>query len=263
MRQRFAAQAMIEKLLREQQRTPPRTPWARFLGRSPLGVNCEGWYLGAQGEIKVGEMLATLPPEWAVFHALPLGGHGWDIDHVLVGPGGVVTVNTKQHRGQRVTVDERSVLVENRPVPYLRHAKFEAERITTLLQERRPLSSPVIPLVVFVGARSVVTRAAPDRVTVLDARRLADWLIARPIVLDPIERLAVIELLDNPDMWEGLPLASGAGLMERFTTLDAEVRAARLQRRVLCPLELGLAAAAVVVGLNVAVTMVAGLVGAG
>ncbi len=262
MRQRFAAQIMIEKLLREQGSTPSLTPWARFLGRSPLGLNCEGWYLGAQGEIVVGEKLATLSPEWAVFHALPIGGHGWDIDHVLVGPGGVVTINTKQHRRQRVLVAERSVLVDTRPVPYLRHAKFEAERVTTLLEDRRPLSTPVIPLVVFVGARSIDVRSSPAPVTVLDASELVAWLTALPIVLGPAERLGIIELFDNPDMWIDVPLGSGEGLMENFTRLDSEVRAACLQRRVLLPLELALAAVATFIVLNAATTMVAGMLAA-
>lgn len=262
MRQRFAAQFMIEKLLREQRSTPPRTPWARFLGRSPLGVNCAGWYLGAQGEIVVGEKLATLSPEWAVFHALPIGGHGWDIDHVLVGPGGVVTINTKQHRGQRVLVEERSVLVDTRPVPYLRHAKFEAERVTTLLEDRRPLSTPVIPLVVFVGARSIDVRSSPAPVTVLDSHELVPWLTALPIVLGPAERLGIIELLDDPGMWIDVPLGSGEGLMESFTRLDSEVRAASLQRRVLLPVELALAAVAAFIVLNAATTMVVGMLAA-
>ena len=262
MRQRFAAQFMIEKLLREQRSTPPRTRWARFLGRSPLGVNCQGWYLGAQGEIVVGERLATLSPEWAVFHALPIGGNGWDIDHVLVGPGGVVTINTKQHRGQRVLVEERSVLVDTRPVPYLRHAKFEAERVTTLLADRRPLSAPVIPVVVFVGARSIAVQSSPTAVTVLDAHELVPWLNALPSVLGPAERLSLIELLDNPDMWIDVPLGSGEGLMNGFTRLDSEVRAASLQRRVLCPVELALAAVVACIGFNAATTMVLGLLAA-
>jgi hypothetical protein len=259
MRQRFAGQFIIEKLLREQDGTPPRTRLARFLGRSPLGANCEGWYYVAQGEVRVGERLATLPPEWAVFHALPLGGHGWDIDHVLVGPGGVVTINTKQHRGKRVTVDERTVLVDDRPVPYLRHAKFEAERVTTMLQERRSLTSPVIPLVVFVAPRSIAVRTLPPQVTVVDVRDLADWLVALPVVLGPAERLGIIEVLDNPEMWIDVPTGTGEGLMERFSALDAEVRSACLQRRVLLPLELGLAGVVAVTALSLATTLVGGL----
>ena len=259
MRQRFAAQFMIEKLLREQRSVPARTRWARFVGRSPLGANCAGWYEGAQGEIVVGEKLATLSPEWAVFHALPIGGHGWDIDHVLVGPGGIITINTKQHQGRRVHVDRRNILLDSRPVPYLRHAKFEAERVTTLLEHRRTLSTPVIPLVVFVAARSIVVQSEPAPVTVLRAEELAAWLTALPVVLGPAERLSIIQILDNPRMWIDVPLESGDGLMESFTRLEAAVRAARLQRRVLFPIEITLAALAAVLLVNAAATMMSGL----
>ncbi len=240
MRQRFAAQFIIEKLLHEQGTKPPRGRLDRFLGRTPLAPASVGWYDGAEGEIEVGALLATLPPEWAVFHALPIGGHGWDIDHVLVGPGGVVTINTKQHRGQRVSVERRTVLVGERSVPYIRHARFEAERITLLLQDRRPLIHPVHPAVVFVNPRSLRYRSLPDDVKVVDARNLVEWLTDLPVILGPAARLGIIEVLDNPDMWGDLPIDSGAGLMQRFTALEAEVRAAHLQRRVLCPLELAL-----------------------
>ncbi len=261
MRQRFAAQFIIEKLLREQDAKPPRTRLDRFLGRSPLAAASVGWYDGAEGEIEVGVQLATLPPEWVVFHALPIGGHGWDIDHVLVGPGGVVTINTKQHRGARIRVEQRTVLVGERSVPYIRHARFEAERITTLLQDRRPLSHPVHPAVAFVGPRSLDYGSVPVDVKIIDARNLVEWLTGLPVVLDPAECLGIVEVLDNPEMWDDLPVASGTGLMARFIALEAEVRSARLQRRVLCPLELAVGGAVLAGGVGLAAGLVGTLLG--
>jgi hypothetical protein len=252
MRQRFAAQFIIGKLLREQDAKPPRTRIDRFLGRTPLAAASVGWYEGAEGEIEVGAQLSTLPPEWVVFHALPIGGHGWDIDHVLVGPGGVVTINTKQHRGARIWVEQRAVLVGERSVPYIRHARFEAERITTLLQERRPLTHPVHPTVAFVGPRALNYGSLPVDVKIIDARNLVDWLTGLPVVLGPAEQRGIVEVLDNPEMWDDLPVANGSGLMERFTELKAEMRSARLQRRVLCPLELALGGAALAGGIVLA-----------
>lgn len=261
MRQRFAAQFIIEKLLREQETKPPRSRLERFFGRTPLAAASTGWFDGAEGEIEVGVQLATLPPEWAVFHALPIGGHGWDIDHVLVGPGGVVTINTKQHRGQHVSVERRTVLVGDRSVPYIRHARFEAERITLLLQGRRPLAHPVRPAVVFVNPRSLSYRSLPDDVKVVDARSLIEWLTELPVILGPAARLGIIEVLDNPEMWGDLHVDSGAGLMERFTALEAEVRAARLQRRVLCPLELALGGAVFAGAIGLSTGLIGSLLG--
>jgi hypothetical protein len=58
---------------------------------------------GAEGERKVGAILEGLGPDWQVLHGVWLG-HG-DIDHVLVGPGGTFTVETKSHGGP-IPVDQ-------------------------------------------------------------------------------------------------------------------------------------------------------------
>ena len=76
MRDRIAAQSVIEELLRQQQALPPRSRFARFWGRSPLAADSVAWYLCAQGEIEVGKILGRLPPEWRVFLALPVGAAG-------------------------------------------------------------------------------------------------------------------------------------------------------------------------------------------
>ena len=253
MRRRFAAQAIIDKLLRQQGAHPRRTRLARFLGRSPLGGNALGWYRGAQGELAVGALLAQLPPEWAVFHGLPVGVNGWDIDHVVVGPCGVVTINTKQHRGSPVRVVGEDVTVGDRAVPYLEHAAFEGERIDTLLRAYLGFTVPIHPVLAFVGPKGVVHDGPANAVTVLDAADIVSWLTALPRVLAPLERFEVIALLDNPASWaETVPVGAGEGLMERFTVLDNQMRSARLQRLVLAPLE-------VVVGLGVFVYLAANL----
>jgi hypothetical protein len=247
MRRRFAAQAIIDKLLSQQVDHPGRTRLARFLGRSPLGGNALGWYRGAQGELFVGALLAQLPPEWAVFHGLPVGMNGWDIDHVVVGPGGVVTINTKQHRGSPVRVVGETVLVGDRSVPYLEHAAFEGRRIDTLLRAYLGFTVPIHPVLAFVEPKGVVRAGSPNTVTVLNAADLVAWLTALPRVLAPLERFQVIALLDDPASWaETAPAGTGDGLMERFTVLDTQMRSARLQRLVLAPLE-------VIVGLGLAV----------
>ena len=146
-------------------------------------------------------------------------------------------------------------------MPYIRHARFEAERITLLLQGRRPLAHPVRPAVVFVNPRSLSYRSLPDDVKVVDARSLIEWLTELPVILGPAARLGIIEVLDNPEMWGDLHVDSGAGLMERFTALEAEVRAARLQRRVLCPLELALGGAVFAGAIGLSTGLIGSLLG--
>ena len=65
-------------------------------------------------------------------HAVNVGTQGSDIDHVVIGPGGVYTLNTKTHRGHRVTVYERAIFVDGYKQPYLRNSRHEAERAARL-----------------------------------------------------------------------------------------------------------------------------------
>ena len=58
---------------------------------------------GASAEEHVGSLLAQLPDdEWHVVHDASFGRG--NIDHILVGPAGVFTVETKSHRGRCASV---------------------------------------------------------------------------------------------------------------------------------------------------------------
>ena len=111
MRGQTAGQSVIEELLRQQLGTRERNWFGRLIGDSPLGADSLPWYRGALGEIAVGRILATLPADWTVFHALPIGKKGADIDHVVIGPGGIFTINTKNHSGKAVWVAGHTLMV--------------------------------------------------------------------------------------------------------------------------------------------------------
>jgi hypothetical protein len=230
MQGRCAAQSVIEELLREHALTPPRSPLARFFGLNPLGAASVSWYSGARGEITVAALLAELPPGWTVFHALPIGNRGSDIDHIVVGPGGVVTINTKHHRGQYIWVGGTTFLVSGHRKAYLHSAVSEAERVTALIRSRMPLLEPVRPAIAVVNAKQITIRQKPERVEVADARRLRRWLVALPEVLSPDDAREVVALLDDPAIWGIADPLPPDELMRQFSVLDAEVRAARVRR---------------------------------
>lgn len=48
---------------------------------------------------------------WHVLHSIPLGTGKSDIDHLLIGPGGVFTINPKNHPGGKVWVGEHAFRV--------------------------------------------------------------------------------------------------------------------------------------------------------
>lgn len=57
------------------------------------------WLQGAEGERAVATVLAQLEGNgWQALHDVSLG-HG-NVDHILVGPGGIYTIETKSNRGR-------------------------------------------------------------------------------------------------------------------------------------------------------------------
>lgn len=70
----------------------------------------------------VGESLARLTSRgWKVLHAIQWPS-GADIDHLVIGPSGVFTVNAKHHAGARVWVADHMIRVNNRSTDHLRIA---------------------------------------------------------------------------------------------------------------------------------------------
>jgi hypothetical protein len=107
-------------------------------------TNERAWRLGAAGEIRVGVQLDKLTrrdPRWHTLHSVPVGTRGSDIDHVVIGPGGVFTINTKHHPGAEIWVGGDTVLVNGVRQAYVRNSRHEAERAGRLLSRRADSTS--------------------------------------------------------------------------------------------------------------------------
>ena len=230
MGEQFAAQSVIEELLRQHAGTRQRNAFGRFFGYSPLADDSVSWYLGAKGEIEVGKILATLPPEWRVFHALPIGTKGSDIDHLVVGPGGIVTINTKNHSNKAIWVAGQTMLVSGRKQPYIRNAEFEATRVTTLLRERMPQLPAAQPVIALVSPKSLTFKKRPERVKVVAATELRHWLLKLPATLSTADVHELAAIIDAPGTWPPALLPPTENARACFTALDTEIRAARVRR---------------------------------
>jgi hypothetical protein len=229
MRDRFAGQLVIEELIHEQSTITTRSTLQRFFGVSPLGADSTAWYTGARGEIAVGLILKSLPQGWAVFHALPIGKKDRDVDHLVVGPGGVFTINTKHHSGKSIWVAPRTFMVSGQKQPYIPRSEDEARIVTKLLEKWFPPATPVRPIIALVDPKRITIKQAPELVKVIDAKQLVRWLRKHPSVLDPTEVARIVELLDRPDVWRDCEPATD-GLMAQFDALHGEVRSARVIR---------------------------------
>ena len=236
MRQRCPAQSIIEVLLLEQRLVAPRNPLQRLIGRSPLGTDGARCFDAARAEIAVGQALAELPSEWIVFHSLPVGDSGADVDHLVIGPGGVFALHSDRQARKAVQVAGRSVLVGARKIPYIREAEYEAVCLTTLLSQRMPRAASVHGVVVLVDTKSVIVKAQPSRVKVIEAVDLCAWLQGLPSVLAPLGRLEIAGFVENPVLWQALSALEPAEILRRFGELEAEVASARRTRLLWLPL---------------------------
>jgi hypothetical protein len=164
----------------------------------------------------LGALLETLPPEWAVFHAVPVARGNTVIDHLVVGPGGIFTINTMRRGGAmlrcraEVWVGGRAMLVDGQAVPHLRDSVFEAARVTNLVRERMPLLTPVQPVIAVVEPARLTIEDRPEQVKVIDANDLRGWLLRLHPVLSAGEVQEASDLIDGPGSWHPLPLTMAA-----------------------------------------------------
>ena len=156
-----------------------------------LGVKSEerAWRIGADGEEMVGAQLDKLnrkDPRWTAMHSIEVGKNGSDIDHLVIGPGGVFTLNTKHHPRAKIWVGGNTFMVNGQRQPYIRNSRHEAERASRLLSAACGFPVLVCGAVVPVNASSLMIKAQPDDVQVVSRKRLVGWLRGfRQTLTDP------------------------------------------------------------------------------
>jgi Nuclease-related domain len=195
-----SASAQARALRREH---PLLTGAAAMLG---IRTSARQFAAGARGERTVGRQLNRWATRhgWYVLHAVPVGQRGADIDHVVIGPFGVVTVNTKT-TGTAVWAGEYGLTIGGKSVDYLRKSRHEADRAGRLLHRATGLEVPVQPAIVFVGAPKVTVRGGgPAGVAVLPTpQALHRWLRRQPPALQPDQVEAIYEAARRPASWRG------------------------------------------------------------
>lgn len=164
-----------------------QAPVLNFVARV-FGVKTDerAWRVGAKGEEKVAGELGKLGPEWRVLHAVEVGANGSDIDHIVIGPAGVFTLNAKRHPRGKAWVGERMVMVNGQRTEYLRNSRFEAKRACRLLSEACGRSVDITAAVVFVDLDDFTVKQMPMDVHVTTRRRLIGWLLSQPAVIDNV-----------------------------------------------------------------------------
>jgi len=125
--------------------------------------------------------LRKLGDGWRVLHSVPVGNGNTDIDHVVIGPPGVFTLNTKNHLGGRVSVNAKTVYVNGTHQPYIAKSRAEGKRATKLLSAACGHSITARPVIIM--ASDLRIKSSPEDVDVVGRKRISKWLAAQPMRL--------------------------------------------------------------------------------
>jgi hypothetical protein len=161
--------------------------WGLRFQPSPEAV---AWRRGAAGERRTARLLAVLGRHgWAVLHDLAVPGCRANVDHLVIGRGGVFVIDSKHYRG-RLRLDPSGRLWHGRyPLAStLRAVSFEADRAAQVLTDPDVV---VVPVVAVHGAQVPWGKVVVNGVPVVPAQRLPSMLRELPAVLGS-ERVAVL-----------------------------------------------------------------------
>jgi hypothetical protein len=193
-------------LAREQARlVRDASPRRALLGRL-MGVHTaeRAWRVGAEGEWLVAAQLAKLTakdPRWRVLHAIPVGAKGADLDHLVIGPAGVFTINSKHHPGAKIWVAGDSFRLNGVHQPYVRNSRHEATRAGRLLTAACGFPVTAIGVVVPVNVDELVVKRQPGDVYVVNRRRVRRWLRRQEECLDKSTVSRIYEAARGPVTW--------------------------------------------------------------
>jgi hypothetical protein len=171
------------------------------------------WRRGANAERGAGEWLGRLPEGWFVFHDVPLGARGPTVDHLVIGPGGVFTLNTKDLSGA-IRVNARSVAHEGRRTSFLAKASADALRAASLLTAAIDRPVEVRGLLAILADEWIVKRLPAD-IYVGGPGSVKHWMLQQPSVLRPSDVIVLVAAASKPGTWtadvERSPVGPTAG----------------------------------------------------
>ncbi|HEX8002916.1 MAG TPA: nuclease-related domain-containing protein [Mycobacteriales bacterium] len=176
---------------------PVRTAVARLLN---LHTDERAWRRGADGEEMVGRRLERLDPTvWTALHDLPVGDRGANVDHLVIGPPGVFSMNTKNLTGTVWVAHD--VFFSNRGrTDFVPKARYEARRVARVLS--RATGTPVrVHGVLVVFADRVTVKEQPRDVTVVLPTALTRWLEWQRPCLTPEQVRSIARAARNPRTW--------------------------------------------------------------
>ncbi|HEV2638121.1 MAG TPA: nuclease-related domain-containing protein [Actinocrinis sp.] len=159
------------------------------------------WRVGAAGERMVGRRLRRLEARgWRVLHAVPLRSGG-DIDHLVIGPGGVFTINTKHHADASIRIGTYVVWVNGTQYKYQQKSLQEARNAESCLGRAVGFPVEVTPMLAFIKARTLTMSLSPGQVMVTSGETIHRTLRRLPTALDRETQDAIYAVARRSRTW--------------------------------------------------------------
>lgn len=218
---RTAGTSAAERAHELRKAQPVRTRLARLLG---VHTDERAWRKGAYGERATGRWLGRLPEGWYVFHDIAVGARGANIDHVVIGPAGVFTINTKNLTG-KVWVGPRTIRHQGHLTDFLPKASAEARRAAKILSAS--IGRPVdVRGVLAILADEWTIKELPADIYVGGPRSAKNWMLKQPTVLSGRDVIELAAAAAKAGTWVDAPASTrcpcGGHMIPRTRKRDGE-----------------------------------------
>jgi hypothetical protein len=176
-----------------------------IIAREEPPAYIENWQLGRWGEERTEKVLRPLEREgWRVHHDLPSAYGKGNLDHVVIGPGGVFLLDSKRWAGE-VTVEGDVATVRRLEDPSLSY-RYDASRgVVPLAMQVRDRLKAATRATQYVQAVVVVWGEFPEHVSdsrcsYVHGEHLVTWLQQQPLRVSPqrVEQFSAAIRDDRP-----------------------------------------------------------------
>ncbi len=180
--------------------------------RAPMRALLERWLLrdgsARRALLDPNEMLAAelvrlsgLDPRWGFLQATRAMDSGTELDHWVIGPGGVYLLNAKYLPGSKLHITGDRFLVDGREQPYVPQIRGEAQRradgFSTTMRWEIGITGVIVP----VNDRRLVIERFPEDVAVIDQLDIANWLVNRPEQFNKRQVMTAFEAARETTLW--------------------------------------------------------------
>jgi Nuclease-related domain len=162
---------------------------------------------------RVAGILDGLSDGCVVVHDQTLGRRGVRVDHIVVGPFGVLCLTARHQRG-RVTVNDQDCVAEGERLDLVTEARATAELVGVHLKGATGLDCSPLPVVVLIGAHLTIQKR-PAGVTVLTDEALGLWLRSLPRAFDEVEEQTLARAAGAEATWAWRPARRRRRLRKR------------------------------------------------